>query len=36
MFQLKSELGWFAGGEQLPGFSCLSNEDQELVKKTIS
>lgn len=36
MFQLKSELGWLAGGEQLPGFTCLSATDQELVKNTIS
>lgn len=36
IFQLKSELGWFAGGEQLPGFKNLSAKDQELVKTTIS
>lgn len=35
IFQLKTKLGWFAGGEQLPGYASLSAKDQTLVKLTI-
>lgn len=31
--QLRSELGWFAGADMLPGFKSLTKEDKETVKK---
>lgn len=31
--QLRSELGWYASGEDLPGFKQLSKEDKAVVKK---
>ncbi|KAJ6635587.1 Poly [ADP-ribose] polymerase [Pseudolycoriella hygida] len=33
--KLRSELGWFGSGDQLPGFSSLNKDDQAAVKKAI-
>lgn len=33
--KLRMELGWFAGGHQLPGFSSLSKDDQANVTKVM-
>lgn len=33
--KLRTELGWFSGGEQLPGFAALKKDDQTKVKKDI-
>ncbi|XP_032579279.1 poly [ADP-ribose] polymerase isoform X1 [Drosophila sechellia] len=33
--QLRSELGWFASGEDMPGFQSLADDDQAKVKNAI-
>lgn len=33
--ELRSDLGWFAGGDSLPGFKSLSKEDQKAVKDAL-
>lgn len=35
ILQLRSELGWFGPGNQLPGFKSLSKEDQVVVDKNL-
>lgn len=33
--KVRGDLGYYAGGDQLPGFSTLKKEDKDLVQKTI-
>ncbi|KAL5288318.1 PARP1 family protein [Megaselia abdita] len=33
--QVRNDLGWFASGQDLPGFKSLSKDDQDIVKKAI-
>lgn len=33
--QLRTELGWFASADMLPGYKLLSKEDKEMAKHTI-
>lgn len=34
--ELRSDLGWYGSGDQLPGFKQLTAEDRDMVMKSLS